>query len=195
MTGETDMKRRFSRCYPLLVFLFLLLALQCPLAYGAQGSEELPAAKFTLPAPDSAQVQKQLGLKTMEPFPVSNISGKIVVIEFFSALCPQCHANAPVINKINKVITDDSSLSDIKLIGIAIGTDKSQLEAYRKNFKVAFPTFLDENFAISAAMDGVETPTTMIVATASGKVLSSHKGVIKDSDGFLKELRALQKKQ
>ncbi|MEN6441177.1 MAG: TlpA disulfide reductase family protein [Syntrophobacter sp.] len=189
------MNRRISRCYPLLLFLPLLLALQCPLAYGAQGSEELPAAKFTLPAPDSAQVQKVLGLKSMEPFPVSSISGKVVVIEFFSALCPQCHANAPTINKINKVITEDSTLADVKLIGVAIGTDKSQLDAYRKNFKVTFPVFLDENYAISASMDGVETPTTMIVATSSGKVLSSHKGVIKDSDGFLKELRAFQKKQ
>lgn len=189
------MKRRFSRCYALLIFLPLLLAFQCPLAFGAQGPEELPAAKFTLPAPDSAQVQKQLGLKSMEPFTVSNIGGKIVVIEFFSALCPQCHVNAPVINKINKVVTEDSSLADVKMIGIAIGTDKTQLEAYKKNFKVAFPLFRDENFAISAAMDGVETPTTMIIATGSGKVLSSHKGVIKDPDGFLKELRAFQKKQ
>ncbi|MEM5785923.1 MAG: TlpA disulfide reductase family protein [Syntrophobacteraceae bacterium] len=176
------------------IFILMLLILPCHAALGSQASDELPAAQFTLPAPDSPQAQKYLGLKSMEPFPVSGIQGKIVVFEFFSALCPQCLANAPIVNKIHKVISEDSSLADVKFVGIAVETNKAQMAAYRKNFKVAFPTFIDENFAISASMDGVEVPTTMIVDIKTGKVLSSHKGVIKDSDGFLKELRAMHKK-
>ncbi len=48
---------------------------------------------------------------------------------------------------------EDAGLADVKLIGIAVASDKPQLEAYKKNFKVPFPIFLDENFAISAAME------------------------------------------
>ena len=84
--------------------------------------------------------------------------------------------------------------ADVKFIGIAIATEKPQLEAYMKNFKVPFPMFLDDTSAISASMEGVETPTTMLIATGSGKVLASHVGVITDFDGFLKELRAIHKK-
>ncbi|HAM53233.1 MAG TPA: hypothetical protein DCP92_21985, partial [Nitrospiraceae bacterium] len=67
-------------------------------------------AKFTLPTPDSAQVQEYLGLKTMKPFKVSDIKAKLVVIEFMSPLCPHCHANAPIMNGIYKTIQADSGL-------------------------------------------------------------------------------------
>ena len=41
--------------------------------------------QFTLPAPDSPQVQSYLGLKTMEPFSLSDVRSKLVVVEFLSA--------------------------------------------------------------------------------------------------------------
>jgi len=69
------------------------------------------------------------------------------------------------------------------------------VEAYKKKFKVAYPILLDEDCAISAAMDGVPTPTTMIIATENGKVLFSQTGVIPDADRFLKQLKALHKKK
>lgn len=184
--------RRLSLCFSLALFLFLVL--QCGACFASQPSEDLPPAKFTIPAPDSPQAQKYLGLKAIEPFTLANTNAKIVVIEFFAALCPQCHTNAPIINKIYKTVLDDAALADVKVIGIALGSEPKQVDAYKKNFKVPFPVFIDEQFAISAAMDGVETPTTMIISAKDGKVLSSHKGVIKDSDGFIKELKALHKK-
>jgi hypothetical protein len=50
--------------------------------------------------------------------------------------------------------------------------------------------------AISASMDGVPTPTTMIVSTEDAKVLYSHTGVIEDPDRFIKQLlRTLHKKK
>ena len=41
---------------------------------------------FTLEKPASAEVQKYLGLQKIEPFNVSQIQGKIVIIEVMSAL-------------------------------------------------------------------------------------------------------------
>ncbi len=174
------------------VILSFACALQSRVVYAS--GEDLPPARFTLPAPDSAQVQKYLGLKEMEPFTIENIKAKLVIIEFLSALCPQCHANAPVMNKLYKMLQEDAGLSDVKLIGIAVASEKPQIDAYRKQFKVQFPIFMDETFAISASMDGVATPTTMIISTKDGKVLASHVGVIKDFDAFVKELRASAKK-
>lgn len=171
----------------------LLFALQCLAAYGSSAAESSPP-QITIPAPDSVQAQQYLGLKDMEPFPLSSINSKIVIIEFFNALCPHCHANAPIVNKLYKIIQDDAGLRDVKIVGIAVGSDKPQVDAYRKNFKVPFPLFIDDGFAISAAMGGVDTPTTMVLATIDGKVYATHVGVIKDFDGFLKELRAIHKK-
>ena len=55
--------------------------------------------------------------------------------------------------------------------------------------------FVDETFSISGPIGGVDTPTTLVLAAASGKVLACHTGVIKDFDGFVKELRDITKKQ
>jgi len=172
-----------------------LILLQSSRAVCADPVEQVPAAKFTIPAPDSAQSQKYLGLKAMGPFGVSDIKASLVVIEFMSALCPHCHVNAPIMNNLYKTIQSDSHLADVKVIAIAIGSEKAEVAAYEKKFKVPFRVFVDEDSSISASMEGVPTPTTMIVATENGKVLFSQTGVIQDPDRFLKQLKTLHKKK
>lgn len=156
----------------------------------APGSQLPP---FTLPAPDSEETQIYLGLKTREPFPLSAINAKLVVVEFLGATCSQCLANAPQVNRLYKVIQEDPALAkDVKLVGIAIGNSKAQADAFRKATKTAFPVFPDERLLVAAAVDISETPT-MIVASENGKILAFHQGVIRDFDSLLKELRELHK--
>jgi hypothetical protein len=81
------MKRLFRKSFPLLAFLLFLV--QVHAVYGAEGEvfpvgSQLPS--FTVGVPESAEVQKYLGLKGMDPFKVSDIGAKIVVIEFMSAM-------------------------------------------------------------------------------------------------------------
>lgn len=191
------MKQRcFLKSFQLLTCL--LLTLQCYSVYGSQdepfqAGSQLP--QFTLPAPDSQQAQNYLGLKTMEPSTLSNIGARLILIEFVSALCPHCHTNAPIVNKLYNVIKEDTSLAkDVKIIGVCIGNNKTQVDAFKKSFKVPFPIFPDEQLAIAGAVEVMQTPT-MILVTNNGKVLTSHSGVIQDFDGYLKELREIHKKQ
>ena len=185
-----------KRSLQLLTCLFF--ALQCCSAYGLsegpfKAGAQLP--QFTLPASDSQQTLHYLGLKTMEPASVSKIGAKLVLIEFLSAMCPHCHTNAPIINKLYKVIQEDSSLSkDVKIIGVCIGNNKTQVDAFKKSFKVQFPIFPDEDLTIAGAVEVMETPT-MVLINNKGKVMASHGGVIQDFDGFLKEIRDIHKKQ
>ncbi len=172
--------------------LCLLFAVLCGGALTAAAAS-LPDAKFTIPAPDP-KAQAYLGLKSAVPFTLPQTGARLVILEFMSAMCPQCHSNAPVVNKIYNIVGSDPALKDVKVIGIAVSSDKAQLDAYRKAFKVPFPMFIDGDFSISASMGGIETPTTLIVAANSGKVLAVHGGVIRDVDGFLKEIRAFHEK-
>jgi peroxiredoxin len=131
----------------------------------------------------------------MEPFTLSEVRSKMVLIEFMSVTCPQCIANAPTINRLYKVIQEDPALSrDVKIIGIAIGSDRKQVDAFKKNSKVPFPIFPDDKFAVAEVVDVMETPT-MVLVSNNGKTLSSHRGAIKDFDAFLKELKAIHKTQ
>jgi peroxiredoxin len=98
-------------------------------------------------------------------------------------------------NRLYQVVQNDADLArDVKIIGICTGNDKTQTDAFRKNFKVSFPLIPDEHYAIALTVKVRETPTTVLV-TQSGKVLWSHSGVIRDFDGLLKDLRENLKKQ
>lgn len=192
------MNRKCSRQrFQLAVYLFLALVCAFPGRLLAEqfavGSQFPP---FTLPAPDSADVQKYLGLKNSGPFSLSQTNAKVVIVEFMSALCPHCQANAPVINKVFKTVQEDAGLAaNVRVLAIAVGNDQKQVDAYKKAYNVGFPMFVDESFAISGPIGGVDTPTTLVLAAASGKVLACHTGLIKDFDGFVKELRDINKKQ
>ena len=138
------MKKRFLTSLQLLICL--LCALPCYTVYGSQ-DQPFPAGsqlpQFTLPAPDSQQTLSYLGLRTMDPYTISQIGAKLVLIEILSALCPHCHANAPVVNRLYQVVQKDAALAkDVKIIGICIGNDKTQTDAFKKSFKVPFPYFL-----------------------------------------------------
>ena len=81
------MKKSFRRSFQFLACLLFLL--QGYSAYAAEG-DVFPVgsqiAPFTVGVPDSPEVQKYLGLKSNEPFKLSDIGAKMVVIEFMSAL-------------------------------------------------------------------------------------------------------------
>jgi peroxiredoxin len=152
------------------------------------GEKESPI-NFTLPPLDSEQTQTYLGLDAMKPFKVSDIRAKIVVIEFMSARCPHCQANAPIMNDIYKMIQADSGLADVKVVAIAIADDKTGVETFKKQFKTPFPILLDENREITRSMGVQATPTTMVVSTEDAKVLFTRPGVIPDADAFVKQVK------
>jgi hypothetical protein len=99
------------------------------------------------------------------------------------------------VNRLYNVIQEDAVLAkDVKLIGIAMGNDKKQVDAFKTQFRTAFPIFPDKEGEIYVIVGKPNTPT-MVMTTPGGKVLMSHEGLIKDFDGLLKELREIQKKQ
>ncbi len=81
------MKKLFLSSFQFLACLLFLV--QVHAAYAAEG-EVFPVgsqiAPFTVGVPDSPEVQKYLGLKSNDPFKLTDIGAKMVVIEFMNAL-------------------------------------------------------------------------------------------------------------
>lgn len=76
------------RCVLGLVLL-MFFSVSCYSAYGAEAGSiavgtTLPA--FKLPGPTAKAEQEYLGLKGSDPFTLSHVSGKLVIIEFLSVL-------------------------------------------------------------------------------------------------------------
>jgi peroxiredoxin len=99
-----------------------------------------------------------------------------------------------VVNRLYQAIQKDAALAkDVKIIGICLSNDDAEIDAFKKNFKIMFPLFQDEESIISQAVGMISTPS-MVLVTPSGKVLASQSGVIRDFDGFLKKVKENQKK-
>jgi thiol-disulfide isomerase/thioredoxin len=187
--------KRFGGLFVGLVFCFVLSVLFSP-AYGSKG---LPPgttlAEFSMDVPESAEALEYLGLKEGKTFTLSQISGKLVLVEFYSMYCPVCQRQAPRTNKLYKFIEDDPVLNkDIKVIGVGLTNKQKEIDIYRKTFRVKFPLFADPDKAIAEKTGIKDIPLTVLL-DKNGKVLLSHLGVIEKMDDFIKEIREIHKKQ
>jgi peroxiredoxin len=176
----------------LLVLLFftghvsLLAATQPP-----QENSILP--DFQLPVPADAAHRQYLGLQGKGLFKISQVKAKAVIIEIFSMYCPYCQREAPNINKLYRRIESDPQLGGkVKIIGVGAGNSPFEVNIFRKEYRIPFPLFADNNFTIHKCLGETRTPYFFVVATGSGtppKVIYSKLGGIEDLDAFLKTIR------
>lgn len=188
---QNKLLRRF-----LFLFTFILVGLPLYRSY-SYGIEVICAGKslpqLTLNTPNSAEEKQYLGLKNLNSFTISQIPSKIILIEVFSFYCPICHKQAPIANKLYRLIQQNPELSkDIKMIGIGAGNNRKETEAYKTNFRVPFPLFCDPDFKIHKKFGEPRTPLT-ILTNRNGKVLLTHFGVIEDVDEFLSKINKFHK--
>ncbi|MBN1103227.1 MAG: redoxin family protein [Deltaproteobacteria bacterium] len=101
----------------------------------------------------------------------------------------------PIVNRLHNVIQEDPVLrNDVKVLGICAGNNPKQVEACKSQFRVSFPLLPDEKHEIHIALGAGGTPS-MVLVNSRGKVLMNHRGVIRDFDKTLTEIRELHKKQ
>jgi len=151
-------------------------------------------SSFPLSIPESTAAKDYLGLNGTGTFTIPQIKANIVIFEIFSMYCPVCQAEAPVVNELNQLIENTSSLKGkVKLIGIGAGNSPFEVEVFRKKYSIQFPIFPDEKLAIQKVISGpIRTPTFVAVKRSDGKRLSvqhSHVGRI-SPEQFLKEVIA-----
>ena len=185
----------FEKIVLCLVICLFVVANDCH----ASGGKGIPAGAtinaFDMETPADAEAREYLGLKEGKSFNLSQVSGKLVLVEFYSMYCPVCQRQAPRTNKLYKFIQDDPVLAkDIKVIGIGLTNKQKEIDIYRKTFRVKFPLIADPEKAI-ADKTGIKNIPLTVLVDKNGKVLLSHLGVIEKMDKFLEEIRELHKKQ
>lgn len=178
-----------------LIFLTVLVASVLPV-YGktvtpsiSEGST-LPGFKMEMSL--NSEMMQYLGVAAGPDFSLKQIHSKLIVIEFLSALCQECHKNAPQVNKLYDIISNDSDLhADVKMLGIAVGNNTKLVDVYKKTYKVKFPIVADPKDDINKQLGNVATPS-IILADNTGIVLFIHEGVIDDMDMILDVIRTFQ---
>lgn len=161
----------------------------CAATAGPLISEGTTLPSFKMDKTLSPEMQQYLGLDAGLDFTLKQIRSKLVVIEVLSALCQECHKNAPRVNKLYNIISSDSELNtNVKMLGIAVGNDSRLVDVYVKTYKVKFPIVADPKEDINKLLGNMATPS-IIVADSNGVVLYMHEGLIDDMDMILDVIR------
>ena len=94
-----------------------------------------------------------------------------------------------MVNRVYNLLKEDKKLgTDIKMVGIGLGTQPEDMPAYKKAFNVEFPMFSDPKKEIQKLLKVQAVPLTVLL-DKNGKVLMSHTGLIGNFDAFVGEIR------
>lgn len=152
------------------------------------------------PSEESKTAASYLGIRGKETFTLPQISAKTLIIEVFSMYCPHCQADAPEVNKLYRRIQETPSLkNNVKIMGVGAGNTTFEVNLFRDKFKVPFPVFPDEDFAVQKACSQKLRTPLFVVAKPDAKkkrltILHVHVGKIDDADKFLKQIKDLKKR-
>ncbi len=142
-------------------------------------------SKLQFQAPDNPEDRAYLGISEKRIFSLSDLKGKVVLIQIFSMYCPICQAEAPVINTAFRLLNDRPELAaKIRVLGIGAGNTPFEVDVYRRKYQVPFPLIPDDNMVFRKTSSAeIRTPTFFLVKVDEhGKcnIVSKHVGQMKD---------------
>lgn len=124
-------------------------AVSAPLYSSPSPREGFLAPDFTLDTLDGNQVT------------LSELRGKILVINFWATWCPPCREETPALEKVYEQYKD----SGMVILGVNL-TDQdsvSEVEFFVQEFKLTYPILLDRDGSVSALYQLKGLPTTLFV--------------------------------
>lgn len=127
-------------------------AVGAPLSSSPSPREGFLAPDFTLDTLDGGQVT------------LSELRGKIVIINLWATWCPPCRAETPALEKSYEQYKD----SGVVLLGVNL-TDQdsvSEVESFVQEFKLTYPILLDRDGSVSTLYQLRGLPTTYFVNRA-----------------------------
>lgn len=158
-----------------IVAVSLLLLLS---ACSGQADGATPAAEASpLPAVTPAISQgTQVGnmapdfhLNNLEGKPVSlsELRGKVVLINFWATWCPFCRAERPVLQQIyNDWQSKGLVVLTIDIIGSTPSETAANIATFMQNNNYSFPVLLDVNMQVTKSYNIKNTPTTFLIDKA-----------------------------
>ncbi len=104
---------------------------------------------------------------------LSELRGKVVILEFWATWCPPCREAVPELNKVSENFHD----KNVQLLGIAVdkgGDALSKVSAFVKEHAVVYPVMVDSG-SVNVAY-GVSGIPVMFIIDKEGRVVKRHMG-------------------
>jgi thiol-disulfide isomerase/thioredoxin len=94
-----------------------------------------------------------------KPFKLSELKGKVVVVNFWASWCAPCRGEAP---SLEQVYTENKD-KGVEFIGVNFKDSKANAEAFERKFKVTYPSLFDADGQVTLAFR--EVPPSAIPST------------------------------
>jgi thiol-disulfide isomerase/thioredoxin len=151
------MNEKLSRSLPRLLTA-CLISLMCISLAGA-ATVKGPAPNFTL---------KSMGGKNLK---LSEMTGNVVLINFWASWCGPCREEMPLLNALHKKYQP----LGFTVLGVNVEENVDGARSFLKNVPVDFPILLDNTNEVSKQYKVVAMPTTVLV-DRDGNMRFLHKG-------------------
>jgi thiol-disulfide isomerase/thioredoxin len=151
------MNNKISRSLPRLLTA-CLISLMCVSLAGAAAVKG-PAPNFTL---------KSLGGKNLK---LSEMTGNVVLINFWASWCGPCREEMPLLNALHKKYAP----LGFTVLGVNVEEDLDEARRFLGHVPVDFPILLDNTNKVSKQYKVVAMPTTVVV-DRDGNMRYLHEG-------------------
>jgi len=94
-----------------------------------------------------------------KPGKLSDLRGKVVVLNFWATWCPPCVEETPSLNKLQKYIESRNAL----VLGVSVDEDLAAYEKFLKDQGVIFPTFREPTRKLAIDYGTPVYPDTYII--------------------------------
>jgi cytochrome c biogenesis protein CcmG, thiol:disulfide interchange protein DsbE len=112
-----------------------------------------------------------------KPGHLSDLKGKVVVLNFWATWCPPCVEETPALNRLQKYIASRNGV----VLGVAADEDPAAYEKFLRDQGVVFPTYRDPSTKDNHSSIAQEYGTTMYPETY---VIDRHGKIARKIIGF-----------
>ena len=113
------------------------------------GASQSRAPDFTLTALDGT------------PVSLTDLRGKVVLLNFWATWCPPCKAEMPDLNALHEKYGAEQ---DFVVVGVNVEEDAEAVKPFVEQHQLAFPILLDRDSHVTTQLFGVRPlPTTFII--------------------------------
>jgi len=115
----------------------------------ATPSKVVPAPDFQLMTSDGSTMH------------LSDLRGKVILLNFWATWCPPCKAVMPDLDAIHREYGPEH---DFTVIGVNVGGNQAEVRAFAKQHAITFPLLLDTNGLITNSSYNIRSlPTSLII--------------------------------
>lgn len=118
--------------------------------------------------PSYRQGEASIAGKPAQDFPItvagksenlSDLKGKVVVLNFWATWCPPCVEETPALNRLQKYIDSRNGM----ILGVSVDEDAAAYDKFLKDQAVVFPTYRDASKKSAADYGTTMYPETYVI--------------------------------